>query len=173
MPNRRTGAGEIPRRKAPPEDERPLVFSFKFLDSDHDQYGLSRCCEEYMRLLVRTMYRYSGFTVGQFTLPDHQDDPHRHQIDFGSTVSPNGFDHLDPVSDDLWTDEAWQFSLSSDSNSPARGYRVHGFIGENVFYIVWLDQEHALFPDGHPRVAAKKHGKKKAAKSRAVRGRDA
>ncbi|MFH1766833.1 MAG: hypothetical protein ABH826_01935 [Patescibacteria group bacterium] len=60
-----------------------------------------------------------------------------HQINFGtSSISESGFG-LALSSDD----DAWQFQISSNAHG-----RVHGYFLKNVFYIVWLDPEHELYP---------------------------
>jgi hypothetical protein len=38
-------------------------------------------------------------------------------------------------------EDAWQFSISANEYG-----RVHGFLYLGVFYIVWLDPEHRLYP---------------------------
>jgi len=38
-------------------------------------------------------------------------------------------------------DTPYQFSLSSNEHG-----RVHGFLIDEVFYIVWLDPDHQLYP---------------------------
>lgn len=61
-----------------------------------------------------------------------------HQIDFSSSeVSEDSFGIL---GEDVNKD-AWQFQLSSNEHG-----RVHGYFIENVFYIVWLDPNHELYP---------------------------
>jgi hypothetical protein len=38
-------------------------------------------------------------------------------------------------------EDAWQFEISSNKHG-----RVHGYFVGSVFYIVWLDPDHALYP---------------------------
>jgi len=38
-------------------------------------------------------------------------------------------------------DEAWQFAVSANQHG-----RVHGFLIYNLFYVVWLDPDHKLYP---------------------------
>ena len=61
-----------------------------------------------------------------------------HRIDFSDPkVSETGFgiNHWEEYDDD-----AWQFSLSVNEHG-----RVHGFLIENVFYVVWFDPQHQLY----------------------------
>jgi hypothetical protein len=121
-----------------------LKFSLKYLDTGHSDFELAKCCREFLACLVTEIHRYSQFTVDQFKDND-PNDWHRHKINFQSS-SRTGFPQ-DPGTDELWTDEAWQFALSDDVRPPRAGWRVHGFVVGDVFYIVWLDPGHRLFPD--------------------------
>lgn len=60
-----------------------------------------------------------------------------HPIDWSDT-SESGFGI--PNEDDL-VDTPYQFSISSNKYG-----RVHGFFIGEIFYIVWLDPDHKLYP---------------------------
>ncbi|MGI9069853.1 MAG: hypothetical protein ACR2JB_00635 [Bryobacteraceae bacterium] len=63
-------------------------------------------------------------------------------IDFDRTLEKGGFIEAPGVDEDqLAYLEAWQFEVC-----PGKQWRVHGFISEDTFYIVWLDPEHKLSP---------------------------
>ena len=66
---------------------------------------------------------------------------------FWVITEEDGFPGIDPALEDLWTDDAWQFALPGIRGEPSGGWRVHGFLSENVFHIVWLDPCHRLDPD--------------------------
>ena len=51
-------------------------------------------------------------------------------------VSEDGFGLGEDADED-----AWEFSLTANKHG-----RVFGFFVENVFYIVWLDPDHKLYP---------------------------
>lgn len=131
-----------------PTDPRRLKFSLQYFQPDHPKFKLADCCESYLRQLVVAIQRYSSFAVDEF-MQCASDDPHRHQVPFAASTEPAGFPGIDPGGTELWTDEAWQFGLSDLRTSPEGGWRVHGFIFEAVFYIVWFDAFHRLFLDGH------------------------
>jgi hypothetical protein len=61
-----------------------------------------------------------------------------HSIRWGDTSVPDGYAHL-PAH--LQECEPWQFSLSRSELG-----RVHGFWIDDVFYPVWLDHQHLLYP---------------------------
>jgi hypothetical protein len=76
--------------------------------------------------------------VGEFQ--DQNNKEHRHVIDFESTTEKDGFiaaPGMDP--DQLAYLEAWQFGVC-----PGQDWRVHGFIADDTFYVVWLDPLHRL-----------------------------
>jgi hypothetical protein len=62
-----------------------------------------------------------------------------HRIDFREDrVSVNGFG-IKGWSE--YDEDAWQFSVSVNKHG-----RVCGFLIENVFYVVWLDPGHDVYP---------------------------
>ena len=75
---------------------------------------------------------------------DMNNTEHRHCLSFRETAEPEGFQGIDPANDELWTEEAWQFALPGVRGEPSGGWRVHGFIVNDMFHIVWLDPEHKL-----------------------------
>jgi hypothetical protein len=62
-----------------------------------------------------------------------------HRIEWADTTEPTGFAHLNPTL--RAQAHPYQFSLSSNEHG-----RVHGFFAGDVFYVVWLDPEHQLYP---------------------------
>lgn len=124
-----------------PVDERCVRFSFEYLDLDHRRFHLRHCSKPYLDALLKAILRYQTITVDAFTHFDRRE--HRHPISFSDTSEPNGFGKIDPQREELWTDAAWQFGLR-DSANPNPGWRVHGFLSDETFYIVWLDPVHAL-----------------------------
>jgi len=80
-------------------------------------------------------------SVDHFKIPDNK--ACRHTIDWAITNIPTGFASSKP--DDIGTDEAWQFGLQDEEgNVKKTPYRVHGYVYERTFYIVWLDHNHFL-----------------------------
>lgn len=69
---------------------------------------------------------------------DQNNKEHRHVIDFDETSEQQGFGIDD---DQLAYLEPWQFAVC-----PKTSWRVHGFIAEDTFFIVWLDPLHNLYP---------------------------
>ena len=56
---------------------------------------------------------------------------------------PNGFDEAPCIDPDQQGQlEAWQFQVGDRCTN----WRVHGFMGDYIFYIVWVDPNHQLYP---------------------------
>ncbi len=75
-------------------------------------------------------------TYLEFIHPRNPKTLRPHKIQWEETTEPEGF-NLPP---ELWEAESRQFSLSKE-----RG-RIHGFMYESLFYIVWIDPDHNLYP---------------------------
>jgi hypothetical protein len=90
--------------------------------------------------LIIALHRYSTWPEEDFV--NENNNEHRHRIWFPQTSEPEGFagaPGIDP--DQLGFLEPWQFSICRESD-----WRVHGFIVDGTFYVVWLDPNHALYP---------------------------
>jgi hypothetical protein len=119
-----------------------LRFSFKFYNPSHEVFHCKdREIEYFLTLLDRLkslcMERISELTVRS------NDTTRFHRINWNDqSVSHNGFGirGSDGNTDD-YDEEAWQFSLTKSEHG-----RVHGFVIENVFYVVWFDPNHQLYP---------------------------
>jgi hypothetical protein len=121
-----------------PEGERPLKFSFKHLDIGHPKFNPAECSVGFYCALLDKIKEYSSWTVEGFCEANGND--RRHQIYFPETSEQQGFALL---ADEQFADtESWQFCLLQ-----TREWRVHGFILADTFYVVWLDENHALYGD--------------------------
>ena len=146
----------IPVAKKANETET-LEFSFKHLDIQSKKFDIASCTAEYFRSLLIAVQKYSGYTVDRFRDQNKQTD--RHTIDFSETSEPNGFSSLD---DNLNMEEPWQIRICpEEKKEPEIGWRASGILIGNIFYMVWLDPRHKLYPDHHPNHTAPKNPKKK------------
>lgn len=133
----------IPPQAAPPEN-RSLRFSFKHVDTKHAIFPLSACDGEFLSSLVTALHRYSSFTVEQFA--DNNNDEHRHTFEFTEDLAASW---LTDAAEELRQELPWQFAVCPEEHAPPRsGWRVHGIVLEDVFYVVWLDPDHLVFMDG-------------------------
>jgi hypothetical protein len=133
----------IPRPELPAVDTLPLRFSFKYLHFDNPKFYPSECSVEYLRKLFEALHHFSKWTVGHFIWPNNEE--HRHIINFEQTCEKDGFQHIPQIDQEQFGyQEGWQFSIW-----PERYYcdwRVHGVLGDDTFFVVWLDEHHRLFP---------------------------
>ena len=60
---------------------------------------------------------------------------HVHRIEFSTTTEKSGFAFRGAAEC-----EPWQFAISVNEHG-----RAHGFVVQDVFYIVWFDPEHNLY----------------------------
>lgn len=82
-------------------------------------------------------------TVGDFV--DQNNEEHRHIIDFALTTEKDGFQHIPKVDrEQLGYEEGWQFGVYPDVIH--NRWRAHGILVQNLFYVVWLDEHHRLYP---------------------------
>lgn len=128
----------IPRAEHPTADLSAVTFSFKYLDLDTNaKFGMNGCDRGFLSEFLRELHRLSQGTVSEFC--EYESRRHSHHILFAQTSEPNGFVHLP---EQVEPEEYWQFAVSEDHN-----WRVHGFFIDSVFYIVWLDPLHQLYPN--------------------------
>lgn len=122
-------------KKTEPSDEL-LRFSFKYFIHDHEVCP-KEFADGYTGKLLERLRDLSSWTIKQFTGASTK-SVRNHRITWPDTSRPDGFDHLP---EQLREGEAWQFSVSVNEHG-----RVHGLLIGNVFNIVWLDSQHALYP---------------------------
>ncbi|MEW6352668.1 MAG: hypothetical protein AB1646_26790 [Thermodesulfobacteriota bacterium] len=127
--------GNIPRKTD--LKDRYLAFSFKHLDLQaRGDFSLAHSKDGYAATLLERLRDMSSMTVDEFH--KNRRSLRAHAIDWGRTSQPDGFLHLN---EQLRNEPPWQFQLTSNEHG-----RVHGFFVGNIFYVVWLDPDHRLYP---------------------------
>jgi hypothetical protein len=126
----------IPDPHLPPE-QKLIQFSFKHLDFSHSKFLPQDCPTEFWIALAHRLKGYSYLSLEIFLEQNNPD--RRHVIDFRETTEPNGFTSLDL--EQLSYEEPWQFDLGTFTP-----WRVHGTLIDEMFYIIWLDHSHRLYP---------------------------
>lgn len=114
-----------------------LNFSFKYLDLNNKKFKIPDNNNSYYEKLFERKKRLSEFTIKQLR-NNHSDSLRFHSIDFKSkNVSENGFgiNSLEDIDQN-----SYQFQISSNEHG-----RVHGFLIDTTFYIVWFDKDHKLY----------------------------
>ncbi len=112
-----------------------IKFSFEFYDSSC-KYCLSKWGDKDVLSAIKRLKEINGKTLGE--LKDSRSTYHFHFVDWKNTQEKNGFP--ESRANQL---EPYQFSLVGINNQKAR---VYGACAEGVFYIVWFDFEHEIWP---------------------------
>lgn len=118
-------------------DERLIQFSFKHLDDTNPKFLPQDCPQDFWPALMQRLRGYSHLTVEIFQ--DHRNPDRRHVIDFRETTEPQGFTTVD--TEQLAYEQPWQFDLIT-----YQPWRVAGLLVEEMFYVIWLDHSHQLYP---------------------------
>ncbi len=134
-----TGTAQIPdldtlSKQVPYKNVYP-VFSLRYFDHTHSRFSVSNItdCRDFHRLFER-LKSLSGLTWLQI---EQSGKFHTHEIeDWGNTSEKSGFEKLGPVPSKF---PAYQFKAFAE-------FRVIGFFIGCIYYIVWLDRDHKLYP---------------------------
>ncbi|NJR15400.1 MAG: hypothetical protein HC785_06600 [Calothrix sp. CSU_2_0] len=113
-----------------------ISFSFKYYQDDNNKFSCMEKKVIYWQTLLKRLKDLSTLMV-QNLLNNRSSTLRCHPIKWEGT-SENGFGL--PNEEQL-VDTPYQFSVSSNEHG-----RVHGFFIDEVFYIVWLDPDHQLYP---------------------------
>lgn len=118
-------------------NENTIQFSFKYLDTSNPKFSIDDCPIEFWRALTRRLIQYSHLSVEIFL--DQNNPDRRHLIVFADTTEPNGFTNVD--TEQLAYEAPWQFDLET-----WQPWRILGILVDEIFYIIWLDHSHLLYP---------------------------
>lgn len=117
--------------------KREVIFSWRFFDRTHKYFNMGKTDSPWFISLLDCLQDVSRLTVEEF----RQQSERR-----GLRVHPHNWERasaqfdLPEESFEQYKENCLQFSISK-----ANG-RVHGILIDNVFYIVWLDPLHNLYP---------------------------
>ncbi len=127
--------GKIPAQN-PPADEN-LVFSFRHLDLiSNPKFSIKRCKDGYLQKFLERLKTLNTITVRDFR--ENKSKSFRsHTHDWSSTTERGGFSFLN---DQLRALPGWQFEISSNEHG-----RIHGFLIDRTFFVVWIDPDHLLY----------------------------
>lgn len=117
-------------------DEK-LLFSFQLLDFSSSYYNCNGMCDKGIKNCFEKLKSYSGFTVNEIMSGKG-----------GSTLRFHS--HKKEKADDwpeyLVKNEELEESFYQIGFGLNKG-RAHGILIDNVFYVIWLDPHHYLYPD--------------------------
>jgi hypothetical protein len=119
--------------------EDKVMFSFHFLDLQHKAFNCGRTNESWFLHLFENLREISKLSRNEFVVQQrnhydvHPHDFNKTEFHYKESLPAGYFEQLN---------EDWciQFRLSSS------GGRVHGFMIDNTFYVLWLDPHHNMNP---------------------------
>jgi hypothetical protein len=123
-----------------------ISFSFKYLSAPSKFTWKDQDTAYYTHVIDRLTGLSSLRQSDLFS--DRSNSLRAHPINWSeSRVTENGFGI---PNGDEYDESAYQFTISEHEHG-----RVHGFVIDTVFYVVWLDPEHALYRKVRPDGSAK------------------
>lgn len=115
-----------------------MRFSFKFYVTNHEVFHCRDRDSEYFLKFLERIEALSACSVSSL-INTGAKSLRFHRIDWNdSRVSQEGFG---VKGWEEYEEDAWQFSITSNEHG-----RVHGFLIDHVFYVVWFDPNHKLYP---------------------------
>jgi hypothetical protein len=113
-----------------------VSFSYKYFQHNHSDFTIANQDVKYLMAFLERLKDLS--TLGSLEIKQDRSSALRcHPIDWTGT-SQSCFGIAD---EDQLVEKPYQFSISSNRHG-----RVHGFFIEEIFYVVWLDPDHKLYP---------------------------
>lgn len=113
-----------------------ISFSFKYYQDGHDKFHCRDRESAYLLTLLERLRSLSGLSVRELLI-SRSSALRCHPIKWSDTSE----DEFGLPNEEQLIDTPYQFSLSSNEHG-----RVHGFFIDEIFYIVWLDPNHLLYP---------------------------
>nr|WP_314576155.1 hypothetical protein [uncultured Pseudomonas sp.] len=135
-------AGSLPKTLSPiragtPENHHRISFSFRHVDQTHRKFRYSQRDSAYFCKVIERLRALCNFTVQEFHA-ERSSAMRAHPIVWEGTSEPAGFASLN---EQLRSSTPFQFAVSANQHG-----RIHGFFVDHVFFVVWLDPDHSLYP---------------------------
>lgn len=116
-------------------DNQKILFSFEAVEKN-EYFNLDGTCENWAADLFDTMQKVSGIELkdiyaGKYSGKTSPFRIHRHE------------DAKPPckVPPQISLDDMWQIRISVSKGG------IHGIFSDNIFYVIWFDPQHNLYPD--------------------------
>lgn len=124
--------GVIPKPSFVPKDDDVIVFSFAALEKN-EYFNIDVTCHNWASELFDLLKNVSGLTK-KYLLTNCSHRPYRVH---------NHVNAKPPCAwpKDVLADDFYQISVGTSKG------RIHGTFVDNVFYIIWFDPLHNLYPD--------------------------
>lgn len=113
-----------------------LRFSFRLFDPNDVEVCPATFKDGYVQILMDRLKSLSTWTVNEFASGGTK-ALRNHPIKWEDTARPDGF----ALPEQFQAYTPFQFSLSVNEWG-----RVHGLLIDDTFHVVWLDQDHRLYP---------------------------
>lgn len=123
------------KEKVADSNSELVKFSFKYFVDNHPKFIIRDHESAYFLRLLDRLRDVSKMTINEFR-QNKSNALRAHSIDW-NTTSESCFGI--PGEDQI-CEEPYQFSLSANEYG-----RIHGFLIQNRFYVVWFDKEHLLY----------------------------
>ena len=115
-------------------------FTFKYYQTASEKFHANDRDPNYFLTLLERLKNVCTLTA-TFFRNNGSDALRSHVIGWEETTETDGFSCFNNQLKDYASSHAYQFSVSANAHG-----RVHGFLIDDLFYVVWLDPTHKLYP---------------------------
>ena len=131
------------------KENNKLLVSFEHLCLNNKKYNMdeigdNKIKNKYYQDFYEKILEYSKYDNFKKYISEngiYRDKNHIHQIKWNDNrINENAFTSLNTNLMEQIKDDCWQLGINNDK------FRIHGFFIDNVFYLVWLDPLHHLYP---------------------------
>lgn len=116
-------------------ENKKVLFSFESLERN-EYFNLDGTCAGWSSDLFDTMQQASKITMKEIHAGNYSGKTSPFRIHRHEDAKPPC-----SVPDNVLLDDLWQIRISLSKGG------IHGLFVENVFYVLWLDPQHNLYPD--------------------------
>lgn len=117
------------------KDNDNVLFSFQDL-SENKYFNLDATCENWSLELLKCMKVVSGISKGEIVAGKYSGKHSTLRIHNHKDANPPC-----PLPDRIDLEEFYQIRLAKSKGA------IHGVFVENIFYVIWLDPHHNMYPD--------------------------
>ena len=125
--------------KTSPISNAYITFSFQHFDNTSDKFTINECEIKYFTAVLERLKGISSLRINEFT-KNRSKLIRSHSISWDDTTEKDGFVCLNKSLRDYANQVSFQFQITANEHG-----RIHGFISDNIFYVVWFDPFHKLY----------------------------
>ncbi|MDD3186395.1 MAG: hypothetical protein ACOX1S_05530 [Anaerostipes sp.] len=114
-----------------------VVFSFSAIDKN-EYFNLDATCENWSLDLFDTMKKISDISLKDIYAKKYSGKSSPFRIHQHDNAKPPC-----DVPKNILIDDMWQIRISRSKGG------IHGIFTDNIFYVIWFDPHHNLYPDDH------------------------